>query len=115
MLTLSKQRRIKSSNQITEFFSCAKKKHSRSFFILLNIKNKEEPQYAFIAGKKIGNAVKRNLFKRKLREVTRVNQHCINKRYDIVFCAKKNIELVSVKQLNVELNSFLKNEDLFLD
>lgn len=115
MLTFSKQSRIKHSNQITEFFSQGKKKYSRSFFILFNIKNKEEPQYAFIAGKKMGNAVKRNSFKRKLREVVRVNQHYINKRYDIVFCAKNNIELISVKQLNAELNSFLKNENLFLD
>ena len=115
MLTLPKTRRIKQTNRITDFFSQAEKKHSESFFILLNIKRYEDPQYAFIAGKKLGNAVQRNLFKRRLKEVVRLNQHNINKRYDIVFCAKRKIEHVTSKQLDSEFDNFLNNTNLYLD
>jgi ribonuclease P protein component len=46
---------------------------------------------AFIAGKRVGNAVKRNKGKRRLREIFRLNQYKINWSYDLIVVVKQKV------------------------
>lgn len=60
----------------------------------------------FAAGKKLGNAVKRNRIKRLMREAYRLNQFNIKKGYDLVFVGRKpliNADLYFVISVFIEL------------
>lgn len=46
--------------------------------------NSSYNRFGFTASKKIGSAVERNLARRKVREICRLNQHQLNQGFDIV-------------------------------
>lgn len=91
---------IKSNLEISEIFSKGKRFSNQYItFIVINqssflnnvCKQHDQPgRVAFIAGKKLGNAVWRNTAKRRMREIYRT----FNKKFsdiDILFIAKSNI------------------------
>lgn len=83
---------IKSSEEISTVFSEAKRIQT-PFIMILVLKNEKHGcsgRVAFIAGKKLGNAVWRNAAKRRLRAVCKdVNMKWPG--YDVVFIAKRGI------------------------
>lgn len=67
---------IKSSEQISELFSQGKRVSSKEIRIIYKKQDEQRGpsgRVAFIAGKKLGNAVVRNRSKRVMREVAREN------------------------------------------
>ncbi len=72
-----------------------------------------EGKVAFVASKKIGNAVIRNACKRKLREFFRLNQHQITNKFDLVFVAKKIILTDAFEQINITGIELLKKWNLY--
>ncbi len=58
---------IKKSDEISHLFEVGCRVSFRHFFVLYI--ESEEPKIAFIAGKKLGNSVKRNHLRRKLKRV----------------------------------------------
>lgn len=63
---------IKKSDEISELFKVGKLVSFRHFSVFYV--DSKESKIAFIAGKKLGNSVKRNYLKRKLRRVYIENQ-----------------------------------------
>lgn len=91
---------IRSTNEISEFFSTGKRFSNRFVtFIVHRLPEDNDSDHfehdprgrvAFIAGKKHGNAVWRNSAKRRLREICRMNKEVLNQN-DILFIAKPTI------------------------
>ena len=107
---------LKKSDDFSLSFKTAKKLSSPYFVIYISPKQNSERSFAFIATKKIGNAVQRNTVKRKLRELARKSQHHINKRYDIILMAKPDLKHpVSPETLKESLLTLLKEHELWLD
>ena len=84
---MKKEFRIKKNNEIQQLI------HNRvtvgnSYFIIYYKENHEHNnfRYALSVPKKYGNAVKRNLMKRRIREIIKVND--FNKDYDFFIVAK---------------------------
>jgi ribonuclease P protein component len=85
---LPKSNRICKKKHFEYLFNNSKKSQNK-YFILYFVKALEpQNKIAFIAGKKLGNAVKRNFCKRRLRELYRINQHEISNNFDLAFVAK---------------------------
>ena len=87
-LTFGKNKRL-CGKQIRNVFAEGKVYHYRHFVVFYDKKDKEI-KCAVVAGKKVGNAVKRNRAKRLLRELFRKNQYKLNCGH-YVFVAKKTI------------------------
>lgn len=85
---------IKSSTEISDLFSHGRRIHTHFFTLLVtphnDRTNSSSGRVAFIAGKKLGNAVWRNSAKRRMREVCR-QAGGPKEGYDIVFLAKRKI------------------------
>lgn len=84
---------IASSAEISNLFAKGKRSHT-PYFTLIVLRNESQHdrngRVAFIAGKKLGNAVWRNAAKRRMREICRESggpwMGC-----DVIFLAKSNI------------------------
>tara|TARA_E500000178_G_C16713323_1_gene613729 strand:+ start:47 stop:388 length:342 start_codon:yes stop_codon:yes gene_type:complete len=107
-----KQRsRIKNQEQFKYVFSVGKKFYTKGFIIYLVSTENSVSSYGFIAGKKVGNAVKRNRSKRLLREIVRLNQSKLIKGYNMVLIAKHLIFNYSFEDLNVDFLTGLAKLD----
>lgn len=83
---------IKSREEISNFFSQGKRV-STPYLTLIVLPVEQHDQHgraAFIAGKKLGNAVWRNKAKRRMREICRACGGPWNT-FDVVFLAKKSL------------------------
>ncbi len=90
--------KIKSLSKSEDFKNLLKGKkisnpYSTIFFGKNYSKNNELLNVSFVAKKKIGNAVKRNKIKRRLRNIMKdaIKKININLNYSYLFIAKKNI------------------------
>ena len=82
--------------------------YSTIFFKKLSSKNNKLLNVSFVAKRKIGNAVKRNKIKRRLRNIINdaIKSININFNYSYLFIAKKNIYDAEYKMIK---NSILKD------
>lgn len=85
---------IKSSTEISNLFSQGRRIHTHYFTIIVtphnDRANNSSGRVAFIAGKKLGNAVWRNGAKRRMREVCRQAGGPLDG-FDVIFLAKRRI------------------------
>ena len=69
-------------------------------------------RYAIIAGKSVGNAVKRNFAKRRLRSAIQYFQMEIRQGFDLVLIARRSILNIEYFHLLDALRKLLKQADL---
>lgn len=76
---------ISLANRYTVIFACKNDRNTKRF--------------GFSVSKKIGKAVKRNLVRRRLKEICRLNNHWFLNGYDYIFIARKGIDDISFSSL----------------
>ncbi|MFC1878312.1 ribonuclease P protein component [Chloroflexota bacterium] len=72
-------------------------------------------RFGVAAGRTIGNAVRRNRAKRRLREALRLNQNNISPGWDILLIARRPIAQASFQQLQDALVALLQRAKLWRD
>ena len=96
---MDKKFRIKKSKEIEEIMNFRKTYSSNIFRIF--IKQNDETghfRYAISVGKKIGNAVERNKYKRRLRAIVSTNSTIIPSNLDIFIVAKPELTRLNYKE-----------------
>jgi ribonuclease P protein component len=71
----------------------------------------DHSRFGFVVSKRIGNAVTRNLVKRRLREVVRQNR--VKDGWDAVFIARSGIASAEFIQLKKAADNLLRRSQLF--
>ena len=71
----------------------------------------DHSRFGFVVSKRIGNAVTRNLVKRRLREVVR--QYRVKDGWDVVFIARRGAADAGFAQLKQAANNLLRRTKLF--
>jgi ribonuclease P protein component len=109
---LKKQIRLRKRKEFNYIF-----KNGRSFatktLVLTYLPTKlKNPKIGFSVSKKIGNAVIRNKVKRRLREAFKVYLPKINKKYNYIIVARKDIVNLSYAEIVKTLNYALKKTNL---
>ena len=66
-----------------------------------------------VSSKKVGNAVKRNRARRRLRSVWRLNRYKIINDVDVVLIARKNVVSVPWKQIEEEFFMLLQKSGIY--
>ncbi len=69
-------------------------------------------RFGFVAGKKVGGAVKRNRAKRLLREAVRHRLTTIRKSWDLVFIARSQAEGAEFKAIDSAVEQLLQRAKL---
>lgn len=74
-----------------------------------------ERKIAFSVSKKISKkAFERNKVRRQLKEIFRINQHFINKRYDMLIIAKQTILTTSFQNIERDLKELMDKIGLWI-
>ena len=104
---------IKSREDISDLFSCGKRLHTPylTFIVLPTKQHGRQGRVAFVAGKKLGNAVWRNAAKRRMRAVC----HELGgpwTGFDVVFLAKSSICRGSYSKVLTACDETLKRAEI---
>ncbi|TLS71538.1 ribonuclease P protein component [Aliarcobacter thereius] len=105
MSCLSKEYRLNTQKEFNKLYKSGKSWHTPSFVAFFIPNNKFK--LAFVASKKIGNAVARNSAKRRLR-ATLLGYEKSLKEGSYIFVAKKEIENKKFLELKKDFNFALK-------
>ena len=91
------------------------KSHASPLLVLAFLRNElEYSRFGFVVNKRLGNAVRRNKIKRRMREATRLQMLHIKPGFDIVFIARKHISQATYREISQSLERLLKTADLLL-
>jgi ribonuclease P protein component len=102
---MSSLKGLASNKDFKKVYSNGRSVVDRYMVIYYTPNGKKCSRIGFSVGKKLGNAVVRNRYKRILREITRINEKELSKGYDIVIIARPRI---AGEQYRVIEKSFLK-------
>ena len=108
---MKKKYRIKSNNEIQ---SLMKKKQTvgNSYFVIYYSKNHENINFRFAisVSKKYGNAVERNLMKRRLREIIRLSE--IKQNFDFFVVVKLKAKKLNFEDIKKNIKNLLNNANI---
>ncbi|QKF82754.1 ribonuclease P protein component [Halarcobacter ebronensis] len=109
MSCLSKKHRLKNSKDFNKLYKSGKKWHTHSFVAFFS--PYENFHIAYVASKKVGNAIKRAKAKRVLRALCLENENKIQKgKY--IFVAKEKLFEKSFEELKKDFNYAMKKLQL---
>ncbi len=103
---MQKKFRIKKTSEIDAIFNQKKRVNGKYFNIFYQLSENDSFRFAISIGKKYGNAVKRNLMKRRIREIIRKSKDVI-KPFDFVVVVKPNSNDLDFETINLEILKLL--------
>lgn len=104
---MKKKFRIKKTSEINAIFNTKRRVSGKYFNIFYQSTNNDTFRFAISIGKKYGNAVARNLMKRRIREVVQATSSII-KTIDFVVVVKPTSNVLNFHEINEEILKLLK-------
>lgn len=105
---MNKKYIIRKNEEIKQIIMTSKKRTSKFFVVYYKKNNLNYNRYCISASKKIGNAVTRNLYKRKIKDILTKNN--INLSHDYVIILKTDLLGANHITLKNEVINVLKGE-----
>lgn len=98
-----KKREVVKDNRLFNSIIDNGKKIKNKYFILYYKVNELSPKFGIAVGKKVGNAVIRNKYKRKIRAIVDSNKLLFPKNYNYIIIVRKECLELSHQKLNDNL------------
>lgn len=105
--SFGKHERVRKRKEYSRIYQNGIRLYSENFLVLLHPNDKEISRLGITAGKKIGNAVKRNRAKRLLREFFRLNKDRLPQGQDLVITVRRDVSGFSLQEITRELEDLL--------
>ena len=96
---------IKKNTEYKSVYNCKNSTSDYNLVLFLKKNDFGYNRYGFTSAKKIKKAVSRNLIRRRLKEIVRLNEHKFTEGYDIVIMARINSTKADYKSLRSEERS----------
>ncbi len=100
-----KGKRIIKDEEFRQIYREGKRCHTKNFMVIVSPNSQGHARLGLRAGKKVGNAVKRNRIKRLVREFFRLNQNRLPGSQDYLIIAKKEVNNLNYNQVFDEFSS----------
>jgi ribonuclease P protein component len=105
---LAKEARLRSAEDFRSTMRTGRKVTSANLVIYLKrVPGNAQARFGFVVAKTVGNAVNRNLVKRRLRNLARTQQSTVNAGFDIVVRALPGSATLSWQDLGTEFQASL--------
>ena len=99
---------VKSKNDFTKIIKTGNKINNHSFVIYYMKNNLNHSRYGISVGTKLGNAVFRNKYKRRIRMLVNNNNSLYNKNNDYIILLRKNAVSIEFKYLENDFNQLVQ-------
>ena len=115
---IKREHKLTTKKDFESVFQKGEKSYSESFLVIIS-KRKDIypgfklPRFGFIASKKIGNAVKRNMAKRLLNEAVRLELDKLKPNFEAILIANKNTPGYSMKKVLKDFQTIAKKLNLY--
>ncbi len=106
--------RLKRHNDFTRLYRSGKSVKSKNAVILVHSNRVGKTRVGFSVTKKIGNAVKRNRCRRRLKEAVYAYNDRLKQGYDIVFVARHRDNESPFDELTKEVGFLLSKSDVLV-
>ncbi|HZX10037.1 MAG TPA: ribonuclease P protein component [Acidobacteriota bacterium] len=97
--SLSSKERVKKKKEFLLTYKKGNRYRGTYFTVIFLANDRPYSRLAAVAGKRVGNAVKRNKVKRWIKTLFRRNKDLLKDSKDLIFIAKENIAKASWKSL----------------
>lgn len=101
--TMEKKLRLRSNQDFKRVYAKGRSYRNRNFILIVKPNALKNPRIGFSITKKTGNSVTRNLLKRRLREIVRLNRNRLTKPMDMIVIPRKNTIELKYSQLESSL------------
>ena len=106
--TMKRHEMVKSHEDFNEIIKNGKKLKGKYIYIFSKEKNFSKPNFGVAVGKKLGNAVIRNKFKRQFRNIVDKNKFLFKNNNNYIIMIKKEAINASFSELELDLINTLK-------
>ena len=103
---------IKNNLEYKSVYNCKNSVSDYNLVLFLKKNNLGYNRFGFTAAKKIKKAVTRNIIRRRLKEIVRLNEYKLKEGYDIIFMARVNASESDYKNLEKSYNKLTKRSNL---
>ncbi|WP_312700346.1 ribonuclease P protein component [Sedimentibacter sp.] len=103
---------IKKNIEYKAVYNCNNSIADYNLVLFLKKNNFGFNRFGFTAAKKIKKAVHRNVIRRRLKEIVRLNEYNLKEGYDIVLMARVNAAESDYKDLEKSFNKLIKRKNL---
>ncbi len=110
---LKRENRLKKRYQYSYVYRAGKKASGNALTLYASTSKTKFIKVGFCVTKKVGKATRRNLARRRLREIIKKQLPNLKQNYNIIIVAKDNILSVTFADLQAELITLLEKLGLF--
>lgn len=103
---------IKKNKEYKSVYNCNDSISDYNLVLFVKKNNLGFNRFGFTAAKKIKKAVTRNIIRRRLKEIVRLNECNFKEGYDIVIMARVNASESDYKSLEKSFNKLMKRKNL---
>lgn len=103
-ILMKKKDVVKDKNDFTKIIKTGKKISNRSFVIYYKMNHQNHSRYGISVGTKLGNAVFRNKYKRRIRMLITENQVLFRKKKDYIILLRKNAKDLKFQDLKQDFD-----------
>jgi len=104
---MKKEERIKKNQEFDKFIKTTKYNKNAFFILHFNKKKEEKSRFGIAVGTKIGNAVIRNKFKRRVREIINEEKKLFSKDQDYIIIVRKQCLELNYEQMKDKLTQLI--------
>ena len=108
LLFMRRYEMVKSHEEFNEIINNGKKLKGKYVYIFLKEKDFPKPNFGIAVGKKLGNAVVRNKFKRQFRNIVDNNKFFFKNNINYIIMVKREANNASFSELEKDLIDTLK-------
>ena len=105
---MKKKEVVKNNREFDAIIKTGKYQKNNEFIIYYIENNNEYNRFGISVGKKIGNAVTRNYYKRIVRNICDKNKNLYSKRKDYIIIVRKGVTLLDFNEINQSFVSLIE-------